>query len=104
MRLDYRSRRGFALGFESDINYGKDKDSLAKLRTYFLQDQNPELNRTNLPRGSIPTARYRVSLQNRTNFNDAEDIYGLVNVTKLSDAFVLQDFFQSEFQLRSAAG
>ena len=98
VRFDYRSRRGFALGFESDMNYGKDKDSFAKLKTYFLQDQNPELNRTNLPRGSIPTSRYRVSFQDRTYFNDAEDIYALVNVTKLSDAFVMQDFYQSEFR------
>ena len=98
MRLDYRSRRGFALGFESDINYGKDEDSFAKLKSYFLQDQNPELNRTNLPRGTVPTSRYRFSLQDRTYFNDAEDIYALVNVTKLSDAFVMQDFYQSEFR------
>ena len=98
VRFDYRSRRGFALGFESDMNYGKDKDSFAKLKTYFLQDQNPELNRTNLPRGTVPTSRYRVSFQDRTYFNDAEDIYALVNVTKLSDAFVMQDFYQSEFR------
>ncbi|MEP6709774.1 MAG: LPS assembly protein LptD [Verrucomicrobiota bacterium] len=96
VRLDYRSRRGEALGFESDIHYGKDDESYAKLRTYYLQDQNPELNRTSLPRGSIPTSRYRVSLQDRTYFTD--DIYGTVDVTKLSDAFLLQDFYPPEFR------
>ena len=97
IRLDYRARRGVALGFESDINYGKDDSSWAKLKTYYIQDQNPLLNRTSLPRGAVPTGRYRVSLEDRTNFTD--DIYGTVNITKLSDAFVMQDFYQGEFRI-----
>src|SRR5207302_687872 len=97
LRLDYRGRRGPAIGFESDITYGKDDSSWAKLKTYYIQDQNPLLNRTALPRGAVPTGRYRATLENRTNFTD--DIYAIVNVTKLSDAFVMQDFYQSEFRL-----
>jgi len=97
LRLDYRARRGLAIGFDPEITYGKDDSSYAKLTTYFLQDQNPQLNRTTLPRGSIPTSRYRVGLEDRTNFT--RDIYGLVNITKLSDAFVMQDFYQAEFRI-----
>jgi len=97
VHLDLRGRRGIAVGFDSEIDYGAKKNSHAKLRTYFLQDQNPILNRTSAPRGTIGTERYRVSLENRTNFTD--DIYGTINVTKLSDRFVLQDFFQSEFRV-----
>ncbi len=97
VRLDYRVRRGVAIGFESDIDYGKDNSSWAKLKTYYLQDQNPLVNRTALPRGAVPTGRYRVSLQDRTEFTD--DIYGIVNMTKLSDPFVMQDFYQNEFRL-----
>src|SRR5438477_7397248 len=97
LRLDYRGRRGPALGFESDINYGKDDSSWAKLKTYYIQDQNPLLNRTSLPRGTVPTGRYRASLEDRTNFT--EDIYGIVDINKLSDAFVMQDFYQSEFRI-----
>jgi LPS-assembly protein len=97
IRLDYRVRRGVALGFESDIDYGKDDSSWAKLKTYYIQDQNPLINRTSLPRGSVPTGRYRVSLEDRTNFT--KDIYGIVDITKLSDAFVMQDFYQSEFRI-----
>ncbi len=97
VRLDYRLRRGAAIGFEPEINYGKDKTSFARLITYFIDDQNPELNRTNLPRKSIGTSRYRVSLQDKTEFT--HDIYGIVDITKLSDAFVMQDFYQSEFRL-----
>ena len=105
VRFDYRSRRGEALGFDAEIRYGKeDRDSdekgeqnVTKIRSYYLQDQNPELNRTSLPRGTIPTSRYRFSLADRTHFT--EDLYATVDVTKLSDAFLLQDFFPGEFRV-----
>ena len=45
----------------------------------------------------VPTGRYRLSLEDRTNFTD--DIYGIVDVTKMSDPFVMQDFYQNEFRL-----
>ncbi len=96
VRLDYRVRRGAALGFESEMRYGPEEASYARLKTYLMSDQNPLLNRTSLPRGTVGTARYRVSLQDRTYFTD--DIYATVNVTKLSDEFVLQDFYQTEFR------
>jgi LPS-assembly protein len=97
IRLDYRSRRGVAFGLEPDIRFGKNKTSWARIRTYFLKDENPDINRTSVPRDPISEGRYRVSLQSRTNFT--EDIYGIADVTKLSDSVVLQDFYQSEFQL-----
>lgn len=96
-RLDYRYRRGVAFGFEPDMRFGTDKQSWARLRTYFLDDQNPEINQTSIPRTGVPEARYRVSLQSRTKFT--EDIIGIANITKLSDAYVLEDFFQGEFRI-----
>jgi len=97
IRLDYRGRRGVAIGFDSDVDYGKDKASNVKLKTYYIEDQDPNINKTDLPRHDVPTSRYRVSLQDRTEFT--ADIYGIVDVTKLSDAFVMQDFYQSEFRI-----
>ncbi len=97
VKLDYRTRRGAAIGFDSEIRYGKDDGSLAKFSSYYLQDQNPDLNRTSLPRNGTPTARYRFSLENRTKFTDT--ITGTVDVTKLSDGFILQDFFPTEFRI-----
>src|SRR5216117_3243026 len=58
VRLDYRGRRGPAIGFDPVIDYGKDENS--QLKTYYLQDQNPNLNETNIPRKDVPTGRYRV--------------------------------------------
>jgi LPS-assembly protein len=94
-RLDYRGRRGVAVGFDSTMDYFN--DSQARLKTYYLQDQNPNLNETNIPRKDVPTGRYRVSFADTTNFTD--DIYGITNLTKLSDQFVMQDFFQGEFRI-----
>jgi LPS-assembly protein len=95
LRLDYRGRRGVALGFDSIIDYFNDSE--ARLKTYYLQDQNPNLNETDIPRKDVPTGRYRVSLADTTNFTD--DIYGITNLTKLSDPFVMQDFYQGEFRI-----
>lgn len=97
LRLDYRTRRGVAIGFDGHIEYGKDDSSWAKLKTYYLQDQNPLINRTSVPRGLVSTGRYRVTLESQTNFTS--DIYSIVDVTKLSDPYVMQDFYQSEFRI-----
>jgi hypothetical protein len=97
LRLDYRTRRGVAIGFDGTIKYGKDDDSWAKLKTYYLQDQNPLLNPTGVPRTKVSTGRYRVSLEDQTNFTD--NLYAIVDVTKLSDAYVMEDFYQSEFRI-----
>ncbi|MBV9619332.1 MAG: LPS assembly protein LptD, partial [Verrucomicrobia bacterium] len=97
VRLDLRGRRGVAIGADTEIKYGVRDSSFARLRTYYLDDQNPLINRTSLPRGSVPTDRYRVSLEDRTNFST--DTYAIANMTKLSDPYVLQDFFQSEFRI-----
>src|SRR2546430_10287241 len=79
------------------MNYGKDDSSYLRLKTYFINDQNPDINQTSVPRTPIGSARYRVSVEDRTDFTS--DIYGIVDVTKLSDAFVMQDFYQSEFRI-----
>jgi hypothetical protein len=97
VRLDYRARRGAAIGFDAEMNYGKNDSSHFNLRTYFIDDQNPDINQTSVPRGDIGSARYRVTLEDRTNFTS--DIYGIVDITKLSDAFVMEDFYQSEFRI-----
>jgi LPS-assembly protein len=97
LRLDYRGRRGPAIGFDSDVDYGKDKSSNLKLKSYYADDQNPDINPTAVKRGDLPTDRYRLSLQDTTNFT--KDIYGIVNVTRLSDPFLMQDFYQSEFRI-----
>ena len=97
LRLNYYGRRGAAMGFEPTIEYGKDKDSTAQIKTFYIQDQNPNLNQTAETRQNVPTGRYRLGLEDRKNLTD--DIYGIANITKLSDQYVMQDFFQGEFRV-----
>ena len=97
VHLDYRSRRGAALGFDADVQYGKDDNSSLRVKSYYIQDQDPGANQTSIRRVNVPTGRYRLSLENRTNFD--ENDFAIADVTKLSDAFVLEDFYQSEFRV-----
>ena len=97
LQLDYFGRRGAAIGFDPVIDYGKDKNSQAKVKTFYIDDQNPDINQTNLPRQDVPSDRYRLTLQDRTNFTDG--IYGIANITKLSDQYVMEDYFPGEFRI-----
>jgi LPS-assembly protein len=97
LQLDYFGRRGPAIGFDPVIDYGKDKNSQARVKTFYIDDQNPDINQTNVPRQDVPTDRYRLSLEDRTNFTD--DIYGMANITKLSDPYVMEDYSPGEFRI-----
>lgn len=97
LRLDYFGRRGPAIGFDPVIDYGKDQSSQARLKTFYINDQNPDINQTNIPRVGVPESRYRVSLEDRTNFTDS--IYATANITKLSDQYVMQDYYPGEFRI-----
>ena len=97
VRLDYFGRRGAAIGFDPVIDYGKDQDSQARIKTFYIDDQNPDINQTSEVRQNVPASRYRLSLEDRTNFTD--DIYGIANLTKLSDPYVMEDFYQGEFRI-----
>ncbi len=97
LQLDYFGRRGAAIGFNPVIDYGKDKDSQARIKTFYINDQNPDINQTDEVRQNVPASRYRLSLEDRTNFTD--DIYAIANLTKLSDPYVMEDFYQGEFRI-----
>ena len=98
IRLDYRSRRGVAIGFEPDIRYGKDKTELGA-------DCGPISCGTQIPisiarrRFASACPRTAIGFQSRDRTNFTEDIYGIVNITKLSDEFLLQDFYPGEFRI-----
>ena len=102
LRLDYFGRRGPAIGFEPTIEYGKDQSSVAKLKTFYINDQNPEINETDIPRTGVPESRYRLSLEDRTNFTDS--IYAIANITKMSDQYSNAGFLPGGISYRSSSG
>ena len=66
-----------------------------QLLTYFIHDENTELNRTSLERLPIDYDRYRVKLSGTSFITD--DLFFKVDADKLSDRYMLQDFYEGQF-------
>jgi LPS-assembly protein len=66
-----------------------------QLLTYYLDDQEPDLNRTALERLPVGDDRYRLELQDTTFITD--DFFFKTDLDKLSDRYLLQDFYEGEF-------
>ncbi len=67
----------------------------AQFVSYFIDDQEPDLNRTALDRLPVDPNRYRLELKDTQFFTD--DFFAKVDVDKLSDRYLLQDFYEGEF-------
>ena len=96
LHLDLMAERGAGVGFEANWGSQKGDKNWGRFRSYFIEDQNPGVNKTSLAREPIDPSRYRLSFQNRTYLT--EDIYASIDINKLSDARFLQDFNESEFR------
>ncbi len=68
----------------------------AQLVTYFTEDNKSDLNRTSLDRLPISSDRYRISLKD-TSFFFNDDFFVKADIDKISDRYLLQDFYQGEF-------
>ncbi|HEY0792356.1 MAG TPA: hypothetical protein VGD78_14930 [Chthoniobacterales bacterium] len=96
VHLDLRSARGPALGFDVSYTLGDRDETYGHLRTYLTYDTNPNINETSLDRAPISNSRYRLSYQTRTYITN--DLVAVANINKLSDQYLLQDFYPAEFQ------
>lgn len=98
LRLDLRSERGIAGGLDTDFKYGKEDRSWGRFRTYVADDLQPPVVRVGGgPKGQVDPTRYRISLQHRLYITD--DIYANIDINKLSDARVYEDFLPNEFRV-----
>ncbi|MEM7600724.1 MAG: hypothetical protein AAF357_04845, partial [Verrucomicrobiota bacterium] len=100
--LDFRSRRGLAGGVEFKDQKFKDNDQIGRLKLYYADDRNPQIRFNGQTRaGDLETNRYRINLQQRVYFpgSDDETFYLDVDINKLSDAALYEDFFPSEFRI-----
>ena len=62
---------------------------------YGIKDDHPDLNRTSLDREVVDPDRYRVKLTDLSFITD--DLFFKADVDKLSDRYLLQDFYEGEF-------
>ncbi|MCX6966822.1 MAG: LPS assembly protein LptD [Verrucomicrobia bacterium] len=95
LQLDLRSKRGLAVGFETNSSFGPENKSWAHFQSYYAADANSSINHTAEVLVPVTSSRYRLSLQSRTYLSD--DLYANVDINKLSDYRFLRDFYPGEY-------
>jgi len=93
VRSDYRTLHGYAVGFDANLKFGKDDRNVGKFISYYANDINPAKFKDALPATTDPS-RYRVGYQGNVFLTD--DIYATLDMTKLSDANFMQDYYPAE--------
>jgi len=100
--LDVRTDRGVGGGLEFKDRKFKSNRNIGRLNLYYTGDSNPQrrFNGLNTP-GNVPSNRYRLNLQQRVYFPGSEDKSFFVDfdLNKISDEFMYEDFFPSEFRV-----
>ncbi len=96
VHLDERTRRGVGGGL--DLSYQVSPEGQGKLGGYFISDSEPMTTpkADKITGVDVPTSRYRFQWLHKQYFPD--DLTLTVNLNKLSDPYVLEDFFLDDFQ------
>lgn len=94
--LDYRSRRGVALG--QDVLWRTD-NSRGGVMAYYLDDKRPLRDGDDPVRTNIDNDRYRITLEESWRMSERNMLR--VQANYLSDTRILADFFEREFRSSS---
>lgn len=100
-RLDLRAARGVAVGAEFlSLRHRENRDNFGSLNLYYLNDSDPQANRTSVPRGPVSEDRYRVNFQHRIYLPGPQKStwYLDFDINKISDAHFYEDFFFNDFR------
>ena len=100
--FDVRSERGLAGGVEFDFPRFRSNSNIGRFNVYYAEDNNPQLRFNRVSnKGDVTSSRYRINLQHRLYFPGSEDetFYVDLDINRLSDEFIYQDFFPSEFRI-----
>lgn len=104
--LDYRTRRGFALGEDIiDLRLEEEAPDMKGFSIYYAYDENPTISPTDEVRNNIDHDRWRIALQHMWELpiNDSSHVDWRLkaNLNVLSDEYVLRDFYQDLFEVNS---
>lgn len=101
LRLDARSKRGFAGGFDVLSARHRSNPNFGNLQFYYAHDDDPQENYSLQNRSAVDESRYRFGLQHRLYLPGPEEstLYVDIDINKFSDNFVLEDFFPAEFRV-----
>ena len=102
VHFDYRSKRGIAGGVEFESEKFRENESIGQLNLYYTEDDNPQMrfNGQDRKRG-VTSSRHRINFQHRIYVPGTvdESFYLDLDINRLSDQFVYEDFFPSEFRI-----
>jgi len=94
LRSDYRTKHGYAVGFDADLKFGKNNRNIGQFISYYANDTNPGNFHNAVPAPTPNSSRYRVGFQQHLYFSD--DVYATFDITKLSDANFMEDYYPVE--------
>ncbi len=99
--FDLRSRRGIGTGVDFYDTRLKDNKNLGWLKTYYLNDWDPSLERSSEDRGFVNEDRWKFELKHRLDLQQSESsrTYLEFDITALSDRYFLEDFEPGTFKI-----
>ncbi len=101
-RLDLRSERGLAGGFDLKSMRHAENPNFGNFKFYYANDQDTQQTHNGgIREDDIDQNRYRINLQHRIYLPgpDESTLYIDIDFNKISDAFFYEDFFQEEFRI-----
>ena len=96
LHLNPMTARGVSVGLDLAYRCGDKEQNIGKIQTFVLDDLQPNLNETSLGRQPISAGRYRLSYDSQTYLT--RDTKVTLSVTKMSDQYVMQDYYPFQFQ------
>ena len=100
--LDLRSERGIAGGVSLKSLRFKDNDQFGNILFYYAQDTSPlkGIGHEHRDASSVKEGRYRFDIQHRIYLPGPKEStwYLDFDITKLSDEFMLEDYYLNEFR------
>jgi lipopolysaccharide assembly outer membrane protein LptD (OstA) len=93
IRDDYRTLHGYAVGFDANLKFGKNDRNVGHFISYYANDTNPGNFKDAYPI-TPSSSRYRVGYQQHLYLSD--DVYATFDITKLSDANFMEDYYPLE--------
>ncbi|GAA5129794.1 LPS assembly protein LptD [Luteolibacter yonseiensis] len=102
--FDLMSRRGVGTGVDLVDTRIENKEEISGLSFYYLNDLDPQINRTGIPRGVVNEDRYKLEFKHRLEFDLPDDASWRLdtNFSKLSDEHFLEDFEPREYRTNPA--
>lgn len=102
--FDLLSRRGIGTGVDLVDTRVEDPEEISGLSLYYLNDLDPDISRSGVPRGFVNEDRYQIELKHRLKLDFPDDADWRIdsNLTLLSDTHYLEDFAPSEYRTNPA--